>query len=37
MKKKLFVYEEILFPLKQKIMDMLQMIVVNQQGIYLLM
>ena len=28
-----FVSEEILFPLRQRIMDMQQMIVVNQQGI----
>ena len=28
-----FVKEEILFPLRQRIMDMQQMIVINQQGI----
>ena len=28
-----FVSEEILFPLRQRVMDMQQMIVVNQQGI----
>ena len=28
-----FVTEEVLFPLRQRIMDMQQMIVVNQQGV----
>jgi uncharacterized protein YaaN involved in tellurite resistance len=28
-----FVAEEVLFPLRQRIMDMQQMIVVNQQGV----
>ena len=31
-KKAKFVAEEVLFPLRQRIMDMQQMMVVNQQG-----